>query len=592
MRQWLAGWQKRLAGLFADDSSNDPKAHRRRVIQLGLQRLDSGATEPNLEAIIEAQDRLDALHRHLQEADEDFDIESVIGFDGLSRLHPIRDAGSGYIIVFIQGYLNAVFKHLIAMPKPLVSTVFRSHEDPSAHIQVLERGHGLGFELHFYPGEDPAVLMPFLGELTPVSLKPAQFAVQTRAPVIPVWCREESAEQYVLEFGEPMLGYQSPEALTTALLGHFGNRLRQSPAEIDWESDCWDPPAKRLLTSRRALPLHLPQGESMESVSPLSILAQLPTNTKEACLAIPALRALKRGRPDVHLSVFCKEDLTPLISQLPECDRWVTAPEEDSPPYDLGVVLSKEESAVTQMRSFPVIRLLGMENHPSASQFDDLLPVPRKLGPPEHRHRRYLRVAHRLGAKVEGDPTLKAPLPYKRRPPAKWTIGLAPESEGGPAFQWNPDRFIDLIAGAPFRDQVMWKVFLNDPDGRSTPEWDERLSLLEGVPVQLDAAMNALDDTLERMSQCQALVANDNLFLHLAAAIGVPVVAIYGPSEPAETAPSGAHAVVLRKHVECSPCFLKECALDHRCLNSISVDDVGDALESLLKRLQSGGEPL
>ena len=78
--------------------------------------------------------------------------------------------------------------------------------------------------------------------------------------------------------------------------------------------------------------------------------------------------------------------------------------------YDYGIVLSKrEQQVVTDFKPFKIGRLVGMENHPQADRFDEPLNMPRKLGPPEHRHRTFLRLAHRLGADVEHS-SLRAPL--------------------------------------------------------------------------------------------------------------------------------------------------------------------------------------
>ena len=71
--------------------------------------------------------------------------------------------------------------------------------------------------------------------------------------------------------------------------------------------------------------------------------------------------------------------------------------------------------------------------------------------------------------------------------------------------------------------------------------------------------------------------------MHLAALLGVPVVAIFGSTEPALTGPLGKDHVVIRHHVECSPCFLRECPIDFRCMHAVGVDEVRDAVMSILR---------
>jgi ADP-heptose:LPS heptosyltransferase len=70
--------------------------------------------------------------------------------------------------------------------------------------------------------------------------------------------------------------------------------------------------------------------------------------------------------------------------------------------------------------------------------------------------------------------------------------------------------------------------------------------------------------------------------MHLAAAVGVPVVAFFGPTDPGRTAPSGSPAKILDRYVFCSPCFLKECPFGHECMKDISPEAALQAVEELL----------
>ena len=76
------------------------------------------------------------------------------------------------------------------------------------------------------------------------------------------------------------------------------------------------------------------------------------------------------------------------------------------------------------------------------------------------------------------------------------------------------------------------------------------------------------------LAQCAAFVSNDSGAMHVAAAAGVPVVALFGPTNERETAPLGARAAVLTAPVWCRPCMLRECPLDHRCMTGITAADV------------------
>jgi ADP-heptose:LPS heptosyltransferase len=91
-----------------------------------------------------------------------------------------------------------------------------------------------------------------------------------------------------------------------------------------------------------------------------------------------------------------------------------------------------------------------------------------------------------------------------------------------------------------------------------------------------------LDELIHELRECRLLLTNDTGTMHLAALLGVPVVAIFGSTEPRLTGPLGNGHIILRHHVECSPCFLRECPIDFRCMKAVSTQEVVDAVLSIL----------
>ena len=71
--------------------------------------------------------------------------------------------------------------------------------------------------------------------------------------------------------------------------------------------------------------------------------------------------------------------------------------------------------------------------------------------------------------------------------------------------------------------------------------------------------------------------------MHVAAALGVPTVAVFGATDDEATGPSASWARVVRKHVECSPCLLRECPIDHRCMTAVEASQVVEEARSLLR---------
>ncbi len=97
------------------------------------------------------------------------------------------------------------------------------------------------------------------------------------------------------------------------------------------------------------------------------------------------------------------------------------------------------------------------------------------------------------------------------------------------------------------------------------------------TPARVLSGETTLPELLGVLSRLRALVTNDSGPMHLAAALGVPLVAVFGSTDWRETAPVGSRARLVREHVECAPCLLRECPIDHRCMRRIGVDRVAEA---------------
>ena len=617
--KWIAGLGQRLGNLLA---ANDGKASRRgdqsEVIALGLARvLGHPPDQDAVRSVLQKQRQIHETLTHLKSGG------ATVHYDGLSNLKALQESKRGYLVVYVQSVLTDVLEHVIRTPggqKAIANVVFKPHDDPSAHVSVLERGHGLAFQLPFFPmDDDHAMLAAFFGEVTAVSLKASAFAVRNGAPVLPIWCRADEQNELCVEIAPPLSGHTSEHSLALALINHFEKRIQASPAEMDWDADCWQPPVRRLLPSRYPWEFYHPAEAPKPKVKPLRLLIRVPDNVRDACLSVPAIRALKRGRIDTQLTVLTPAAMHAFWNRLAECDACLDSDAEgaaEGKRYDLGILLNWEEASLEELTRHGAVRTIGMETHPQANQLDEPLPMPRKLGPPEHKHRTYLRIAHRLGAEVIKDLHLREPMvrPSKkaqakpeetkkappqgrskksqskrkarskakpRKPSNRRVIGLAPDSDDGPSYAWPAERFIKVIKGIAASRGYVWRVYLG-PETDQEP-WDALVADLPEHEIKFVQGATTLEQTLDTLADCQLILANDNDILHLAATVhGIATLAIYGPSDPIQSAPVLPNALTLRRHVECTPCFLSECPLDHRCLTEISVDEVIAALEICL----------
>jgi heptosyltransferase-2 len=157
-------------------------------------------------------------------------------------------------------------------------------------------------------------------------------------------------------------------------------------------------------------------------------------------------------------------------------------------------------------------------------------------------------------------------------------VGIAPGAAYGHAKRWPPARFAELAARLSERGAVSVLVGAGaDRDaGRaiesSRPAGARVVNLIGRTDLRLFAGL---------LAACRAFVSNDSGAMHLAAAAGVPVAAIFGPTDDRVTAPLGDHDVIIHQ-VFCRPCMLRDCPIDHRCMRRIGVDRVLEAVERRL----------
>lgn len=165
-------------------------------------------------------------------------------------------------------------------------------------------------------------------------------------------------------------------------------------------------------------------------------------------------------------------------------------------------------------------------------------------------------------------------------------IGFAPGASYGPAKMWFPERF--AAVADRLADDVSARIILFGSSGdRERTEAMQR----QGAHSFIDlAGKTTLAEAMALIARCALFISNDSGLMHLAGALDVPLVAIFGSTNPATTSPPGAMSCVVHKDVPCSPCLKKECPTDFACMNLIGVDDVLDAAMNLLKsRPPSGG---
>jgi lipopolysaccharide heptosyltransferase II len=230
-----------------------------------------------------------------------------------------------------------------------------------------------------------------------------------------------------------------------------------------------------------------------------------------------------------------------------------------------------------------VRRRVGYRGHSRNWLLNQVVPEqspPRRL---EHQSARYLRIAQICGAANSHQPSANSQIAASNQPSAinyqPLKIGLCPGAEYGPAKRWLSERFAEAAVRVAAQAPVQWVLFGTPKDA----EIGEQIAAGLGDSCVSRIGQTTLDQLILALRECRLLLTNDTGTMHLASLLGVPVVAIFGSTEPGLSGPLGDHHIVLRHHVECSPCFLRKCPIDFRCMKAVEIQEAVDAVLSILK---------
>ena len=161
---------------------------------------------------------------------------------------------------------------------------------------------------------------------------------------------------------------------------------------------------------------------------------------------------------------------------------------------------------------------------------------------------------------------------------ARPAVAFMPGAEYGPAKQWPAPHFAQLARDLMARGQQVW-VLGSAKDRDIGQAIADSLAPEQAPQLHMLCGQTELGDVVDLLSLCAGAVSNDSGLMHIAAALGIPLVAIYGSSDPRHTPPLSPSAKALSLNLPCAPCFERRCPLGHtRCLNELLPQQVLQAL--------------
>jgi len=316
----------------------------------------------------------------------------------------------------------------------------------------------------------------------------------------------------------------------------------------------------------------------------------------DAVLTTPALTALRAGFPDARIALLAKTAVAELLQGHPAVDDIVLY-RDPGPHAGLGGKLSlaiqlsrgRYDLAILFQNAFEAAAITALAGIPNrygfATDGRSLLLTHRVPLTPNIRRRHqveyYLELLRPLGIHVDPmAPTLlttleedAAAVEYLRAfgvEPARVVIGLNPGSVYGSAKRWLPERYAHVADRLAAEHEACVLIF----GGRGEESLGAAIAGMMKAPTIVLSGRTSVRQLMALIKRCRLFITNDTGPMHIAQAFGVPLVAIFGPTDPATTSPFGKGHELIRKPVDCSPCLLRECPIDHRCMQRIGADEV------------------
>jgi lipopolysaccharide heptosyltransferase II len=476
--------------------------------------------------------------------------------------------------------------------------LFDRHDGFEPVIELLRYGGGVGVLSDQHAG-DHGVWTPFFGRLASTSPLPALLAKRTRAALIAAGVYTTGRARWRMVFTERFdeTG-ASVAALTLRINQVIEQQIRRAPEDWFWVHNRWKTPEPNFLLTHYKRGVYLPPEISARELKPFRILIRSSNWLGDAVMSVPTVRAIKNGRPDAYVTIAAAEKIAPMWKLIPEADAVIPLPNDSlisvvrlfrqRMRFDVAILFPNSLRVALETWLSAIPNRVGYRGHWRSWLMNQIVRESRKPGPPEHHSLRFLRIARECGAETEKTcnvqrPTSNAQLAGVYEPSTldhQLKIGLCPGAEYGPAKRWLPERFAEAAAKISAQSSAHWILFGTNNDAAI----GEQIAAAMGDHCVNRIGQTTLDQLIDELRRCRLLLTNDTGTMHLAALLGVPVVAVFGSTEPRLTGPLGNGHVLLRHHVECSPCFLRQCPIDFRCMKAVSVDEVADAVLSLLAK--------
>jgi heptosyltransferase-2 len=335
----------------------------------------------------------------------------------------------------------------------------------------------------------------------------------------------------------------------------------------------------------------------------VKILIRATNWVGDAIMALPALRAVRSRFPEAEISILARPYVAAIYKEQQVCDNMMLVEdardivsELRAQKFDTALLLQNAFQAAWFVWRAGIPERIGYARDGRSLLLTKALPAPKPGEIPMHEQYYYLELLRRAGwlDSLPNESFIKLHVPEENhRRAAEFLLSQGVKSDGlriaigagasyGSAKCWPPDRFAEMANRLQAKAQADVILFGTPAEA--------------GVASAIAAGMNhpptdltgktSIHDLPALLSQCHLFIGNDSGAMHVAAAVGLPVVAVFGPTDPFGTAPVTPCCTVVQEKPYCSPCFLRRCPTDHRCMTRVTPEAVETAARHWISSME------
>ncbi len=332
----------------------------------------------------------------------------------------------------------------------------------------------------------------------------------------------------------------------------------------------------------------------------------------DAIMALPALRAARKRFPEAEIAIVGRPYVADIYRDQEICNQFILydpkglhsgfsgrerlAAELRAQKFEVALLLQNAFDAAWLAWRASIPERIGYARDGRSFLLTRAVPVPRHGEIPAHEKFYYLELLRRAGwiDSVQDESFISLVVPEEKRRSADeflcksgvrrgaLRIAIGAGASYGSAKCWPPSRFAEVANRLQSESDADVILFGTAAEASVSIAISAEM---RRPPIDL-TGKTAIADLPALLSQCHLFIGNDSGAMHVASAVGLPVVAVFGPTDPGGTSPVTPRCSIVQQKPYCSPCFLRRCPTDHRCMTAITADMVEAAAKLWLSSIQ------